>query len=367
MKKITSMHESKSYGKTLGISALIAALSFIGGCVDTAKTQSNIAKDASNTIHPFYPVSDPTNRGGWILNTEVSDEFDAEKLDEDRWYIVGKLDENGKPIYKDPDYPDREVWIGRAPAQFSGQNVRIEDGMLKISARWDPDFPFETKTGLDNVDYKYEKFTTAAIINRKMFRYGYMEVYAKAADAEVSSALWMTRHSYKNGQRNDTSLELDIFEHFGSHRIEGQGHQDRDLWWTIRDWDPKYGASNNNKSTYTETKDIGFRVAADFHTYGFEWAPDGIRYYVDGKLFSEVSSAEVEKIANENGFDSGWVIDKAMHLWLDSESFPWRGYPDSKEDLERNSPEGEKEDGIVDFEVTYLRVWQKPEHLNVLD
>ncbi len=326
-----------------------------GGCLVAI---TSLQLDAQS--EPVYPLSDPTNEGGWVLNKEVSDEFEGDAIDEDRWYVVGKF-EDGKPVYKDPDHPDREVWIGRAPAQFSGKNVRLEDRMLKISTRWEPDFPFETKPGLDNKKWQYGNFTTAAVINRKLFKYGYIEVYAKAADAEVSSALWMTRHEYKNGQRNDTSLELDIFEHFGSHRMEGQAHRDRDLWWTIHDWDPKYGHENGNNVTYTETKDLGFRVADDFHSYGFEWREDGIRYYIDGELFSEVTIEEVEAFAKKKGRDKGYVIDKAMHLWLDSESFPWRGYPDSKEDLERNSPEGEKDDGIVDFEIEYLRVWQQPE------
>tara|TARA_R110001606_G_scaffold381051_1_gene541953 strand:+ start:8070 stop:8234 length:165 start_codon:yes stop_codon:yes gene_type:complete len=49
-----------------------------------------------------------------------------------------------------------------------------------------------------------------------------------------------------------------------------------------------------------------------------------------------------------------------MHLWLDQETFPWRGYPESKADLEANSPECEKDDGVVDSEIEYVRVWQKP-------
>jgi beta-glucanase (GH16 family) len=342
------------------VTAAIAA-SLLSGCADSDK--KSLPTQVASTAN-LLPLSDQENTGNWVLNTEVSDEFDGKSLDEDRWFIVGKLDENGKPDYTDPDHPQREVWIGRAPAQFSGRNVRLEDGMLKISTRWEPDFPFETKPGIDNKKWQYANFTTAAIINRKLFKYGYIEVYAKAADAEVSSALWFTRHEEKNGQRNDTSLELDVFEHFGSHRMEGQSDRDRDLWWTIHDWDPKYGHENGKNVTYTETKDLGFRVAESFHTYGFEWTETGIRYFIDGKLFSDVSIAEVEAFAKEKGRDKGWVIDKAMHLWLDSETFPWRGYPDSKEDLEKNSPEGEKDDGIVDFEVEYLRVWQKPHHMN---
>lgn len=348
--------------KQIQFLAYFIKASFIITLLSGCNPKGDISHETKTTAKNLSPLSDPNNTDGWVLNTDVSDEFDGQDLDEDKWFIVGKF-EDGKPVYKDPDHPEREVWIGRSPAQFSGRNYRLEDGMLKLETRWEPDFPFTTEQGLDNVKYKYENFTTAAIINRHLFRYGYMEVRAKAADAEVSSAFWMTRHEEKNGQRNDTELELDMFEHFGSHRMEGQAHRDRSLWWTIHDWDPKFGHENGKNVTYTETKDLGFAVAKAFHTYGFEWTETGIRYFIDGKLFSDVSIADVEAFAKTKGRDKGYVIDKAMHLWLDSESFPWRGYPDSKEDLEANSPEGEKDDGVVDFEIEYLRVWQKPHHM----
>lgn len=359
MKKILSIAPSKPISNLASLVTLISASQLIG-CTDA---HQSVKLEQPSAMQQVFPLSDPDNTGGWVLNKAVSDEFEGTTLDEDRWFIVGKF-ENGKPVYKDPDHPDREVWIGRAPAQFSGRNYRIEDGVLKLETRWEPDFPFSTEKGLDNVQYQYENITTAAIINRKLFRYGYMEVRAKAADAEISSALWMTRHESENGQRNDTELELDIFEHFGSHRKPGKSHRDRDLWWTIHDWDPKFGHENGKNVTYTETKDLGFRVAGGFHTYGFEWSETGIRYFIDGKLFSDASIEDIEKFAKKKGRDKGYVVDKAMHLWLDSESFPWRGFPDSKVDLEANSPEGEKDDGVVDFEIEYLRVWQTPQNMN---
>ena len=46
------------------------------------------------------------------------------------------------------------------------------------------------------------------------------------------------------------------------------------------------------------------------------------------------------------------------------ETFPWHGYPNSLEDLEKNSPEQKKYDGVVDFEVEYIRVWQKSKDMN---
>ena len=91
--------------------------------------------------HDVLPFSDPANTGGWVLNREVSDEFDGETIDEARWYIVGKF-EDGKPVYRHPDKPNKKVWRGRAPSQFSGRNYRLENGKLILETRWEPDFPF---------------------------------------------------------------------------------------------------------------------------------------------------------------------------------------------------------------------------------
>ena len=44
---------------------------------------------------------------------------------------------------------------------------------------------------------------------------------------------------------------------------------------------------------------------------------------------------------------------------MDQETFPWHGVPDSKADLELNSPRGKQDDGVVDFEIEYVRLWQK--------
>ena len=97
----------------------------------------------------------------------------------------------------------------------------------------------------------------------------------------------------------------------------------------------------------------------DFHVYGIEWDENGIKQYVDGKLFTQVTKEEVDAYAKEKDLPNGWVMDGPIHIWLDQETFPWHGVPDSLEDLELNSPEGKKEDGVVDFEIEYVRIWQK--------
>ena len=107
--------------------------------------------------------------------TDGSIEFEGERIDTAKWYVEGT---DGK--YK--------RWIGRAPSQFSAENVRVENGKLYITTKWDPDFDYSTKT---KPEYKspYEKYTTAAVLSNKTFLYGYMEIKCKAADAAITSSL----------------------------------------------------------------------------------------------------------------------------------------------------------------------------------
>jgi beta-glucanase (GH16 family) len=320
---------------------LVFTLFFNCKSLTSSKQEAVVKKDV-------YPFSDPNNVGGWVLNTNVSDEFEASVIDESKWYIVGKF-ENGKPVYKDPDYPNKKVWKGRAPSQFSGRNYRLENGKLILETRWEPDFPFaddNTQTwGDDNKIEKFENITTACFIGRREFKYGYIEIKSKAADAEITSAFWAT----------GSQTELDIFEQFGDHRQKGKEWMDRELWWSIHDWSKE----GKGKTVYTEHLDYGFRVADDFHVYGIEWDENGLKLYVDGKLFTSATKEQVDAYAKEKNLPNGWVMTGPIHIWLDQETFPWHGVPDSLEDLELNSPEGKKEDGVVDFEIEYVRVWQK--------
>lgn len=320
---------------------------FFSNCKGSKSTI--VKEETTNTSTPYFPLSDPNNQGDWVLNTDVSDEFNASEIDEDRWYIVGKF-KKGKPFYKHPDKPNKKVWKGRAPSQFSGRNYRLEDGILNLEIRWEPDFPFsdEIRKPVFGEAMPYANITTACFIGRREFKYGYIEIRSKSADTQLTSGFW----SMGKG------LEMDFFESYGHGVQPNKQHLDSQLWWSIRDWTNLRG-----KPSYTERKDLGFRMAEDFHVYGFEWNENGVKYFVDGKLLSEVSAEEVTKWARANrevdkNYE-GYVATLPIHIWLDMETFPWHGYPKSKEELEANSPEGAKEDGIVDFKIDYVRVWQK--------
>jgi len=279
----------------------------------------------------IFPASDPKNTGNWKFNEAVSDEFDEAELDEDKWLIQGR---NGE---------FQSNFKGRAPSQFSTENVRLEDGMLKLETRWEPEYNFSPKVASDGT--AYENITTAAVISKTEFVYGYLEVKSKAADCEVTSSFWGT----------GGNTEFDFYEMFGDHKQaqkEANG-KERELWWSIHDW----SSNGGGKSTYTEHHDLGFRVADDFHIYGYEWNADGIKIYIDGVFFREISKETInayDDVANSNGgngLSENFVITKPIKIWFDQETFPWHGVPDSLEEVGG--------DGSVDFEIEYLRVWQK--------
>lgn len=263
---------------------------------------------SGSLLYAQNPHTDPKNKGKWKLNKEISDEFEGQLLDEKKWLIQGR---NG-------EY--RSNWKGRAPSQFSTENVRLENGMLKIQSRWAPDFNFYPKPDKDG--RKYENITTAAVISKKMFTYGYMEIKCKAADASVTSAFWAL----------GSGAELDVFEFSGHPSMPNKEHLHKEFWSSIHDWGNKKG-----KSVWTNRLQLPWRVADDFHVYACEWDKNYLKFYADGQLIHAVTKEEVGE---------GWVINNPMSIWLDSEVFPWHGAP-AKTDLP------------VDYEIEYVRLWQK--------
>jgi hypothetical protein len=295
--------------------------------IDTDDDDDDDAGDP-NTINSNYPLSDQKNVNDWIFNTVVSDEFDSTVLDKNKWQIQG---ENG--VYK-------SNFIGRAPSQFSTKNANVEDGKLKILTKWEPNFDFHpTKTQTVNgVVYKYENITTAAVISKTQFKYGYMEIKCKSANAQVTSSFWTT---------GTKSSELDMFEMFG-------GHKTNDAWrkrlkLNIISWDPSnhYYQQNGNGPVYTDNIQVENNTADDFHVYGFDWTSEYIKIYVDGVLHPD--GTILKSTLTNNGVNpEKWVTDTLYWIWFDSETFPWLGIP-KESDLQVPA----------EYQIEYIRVWQR--------
>ncbi|MEO0474071.1 MAG: hypothetical protein AAF206_30965, partial [Bacteroidota bacterium] len=144
----------------------------------------HVAKAPNGKPTDFYPASDPQNKEGWVLNADLSDEFEGDALDPEKWMIEG---ENGNYY----------IWKGRAPSQFAPHNVIVEDGKLKLRTQWEPDFPFDQEGYKESGAEAYGVFegdklpiTTAGVITRKRFLNGYMEVKSKVGNAAITGAFW---------------------------------------------------------------------------------------------------------------------------------------------------------------------------------
>ncbi|WP_075344070.1 family 16 glycosylhydrolase [Tenacibaculum agarivorans] len=318
----------KRYLFTFKISYLLVFSLLTISCTnnDNKPSQNSDTDDQTSKV---FPLTDPNNSGNWVLNTSISDEFEGNKLNEDKWHIQGT---NGVYVSN---------FVGRSPSQFSTDNVRVEDGMLKLETRWEPDYNFNPK--VDKNGDPYENITTAAVISKSEFVYGYLEVKTKAADAEITSSFWATGNN----------TELDFFEMFGDHKQPHKLDKERELWWSIHDWT----ADGQGRTTYTEHHDLGFKVVDGFHIYGYEWSENGIKVYVDGQLLSEAPRDVInayDDITNNNGGNGSkqnYVTTFPVRVWFDQETFPWHGVPNSKEEVGG--------DGSIDFEIEYIRVWQK--------
>lgn len=266
------------------------------------------------------PASDPENSGAWILIDSVSDEFDGDSLDLNKWNNLGL----------DGDYYGE--WKGRAPSQYNPANVTVKDGFLTIQSKWDPDFEF-SDLSLKGVPYgKAAPVTTAAIVSKAKFKYGYMEMRCKAADGPVSSSFWTTG---KDG-------EIDVFEHFGhSPRNPNSAHR---YHTSFHDW--RKGSKTMGTRIWTNDHRLAFKVADDFHIYGLEWGPEILRIFADGRLIRTIPRREI---------GDSWIATNEQKIWIDSETFDWEINPDQLE----ASQFTDRSKFIID----YCRVWQrgKPE------
>lgn len=291
----------------------------LASCLDVAQEDRKLESLEVKNL----PLSDPNNEGGWILNEDLSDEFEGQSIDTSKWFVQGREEQ----YY---------IWKGRAPAQFAPHNVIVEDGKLKLRTQWEPSFDFvdEEYAGARYGEFEGKPLpvTTAGIITHKRFLNGYMEVKSKVGNAAITGAFWAIGYEQ----------ELDVFEQMGNPKQGDGSITANSVRTAVHDWSPP--AVRPTKVFGYDEKNLPYRTADEFHVYGAEWGEDYLTIYRDGELTYHVSQEEV-------GTD--WVLNNPMEVWLDSEIFRWLGVP-GEDDLP------------VDFEVEYMRVWQKPE-TNLID
>jgi endo-1,3-1,4-beta-glycanase ExoK len=136
-------------------------------------------------------------------------------------------------------------------------NARFEEGSLVLA--------------LDDERSRGRSFSCGEYRSREHYGYGYYEVRMRAARGDGLLSAFFT---YTGDPFSDPHDEID-FEFLGrntrqvqvNYFVDGKGHHEKMV-------------------------DLGFDAADGFHTYGFDWQPDAIRWYIDCKQVREVTAAE---------------------------------------------------------------------------
>jgi hypothetical protein len=138
---------------------------------------------------------------------------------------------------------------------YDRSGVSVSDGMLHLTAREEASHGMDYVSGLVQTG-GYDGTSGEPRFN---FLYGYMEVRAKLPSGQgIWPAIWMMPASY-----NDGNGELDVLEVIGSESNVANFSLHRN------------GAHNTDTWTGPDFSD-------GFHTYGVDWQPDHVAWYVDG-------------------------------------------------------------------------------------
>jgi len=202
------------------------------------------------------------------------EEFDVPgSIDTNRWnFDIG----TGVEIFGQPGWGNNELQY----YTDQSDNIRIEDGMLMITAR---------NESVENSSYTSAKIHTRGKFERTFGRY---EARIKLPWGQgIWPAFWLL------GDDSDGSViwpqigEIDIMEYRGQEPavIHGSVHG------------PGYSAGNAVTSKYTLPNG---RFDTDFHVFAIEWGHNFIRYYVDDVMYNEITPDDVngEWVFNDNTF-----------------------------------------------------------------
>ena len=176
-----------------------------------------------------------------------------------------------------------------------------------------------------------ETFACGGIFTDKTFsfRYGYVEVRARFDCADgVWPAIWLlaTSGGWPNGG------EIDIMEHL---------NYQKQVWQTIH----LLRNSGSGDSSNTVNPQPAIEDVTGWHTYGVEWAPGRITFYVDGKKTGSFT---------REGF-THWPFDREVEFYLliDQQiGGNWPG-PAKPEQLKAKS---------ANFDIDYVRIYSDPQY-----
>lgn len=242
-----------------------------------------------------------------------SDEFEGPLLDRSKWSFDTSRNKIG--------------WFNGEVEYYSAnraQNLRIENGLLIIEARKDPQAIRHLP------DWGGQQYSSAKITSqgKASFLYGFVEVRAKLpCSMGTWPAIWMLPESPSPWPEGG---EIDIMEHVGSqpHVVHATLHTK--LF---------NHALHNGRGA-----EIAVPTSCEaFHRYQLDWEPHSITIGVDDHAYMRVTD-------DQPGGRGAWPFDRPFYLIL---NFALGG--------NWAAPRGVNDQALPQrFEVDYVRVWKAP-------
>lgn len=226
----------------------------------------------------------------WKIVKNMSDEFEGKKVDENKWQISG------------------QGWIGRAPGLFQSENIKVEDGGLKITTKLLPQ-PV-TKQGKE---YTHGGGYVGSING---MTYGYYECEMKANKTFMSSTFWLINESKELEGCDKRTTELDIQESVGqiTNDAEWMKNFDQSMNSNTHSRNIPEGCDYEKGSNKSGSL-IGGKVYDDFHVYGVWWkSKDEVQFFLDGKFLAKVTPPA--------------DYDIEMYLRMVVETYNWNPVPE---------------------------------------
>ena len=301
------------------ICALISAFTMLTACTSKEDTSSSSSKAEVSSKTESSSVTDSTTDSSTDEIPQLdgydllwNDEFNGNALDETIW--------NYEP--HEPGWTNEEL----QEYTTSTDNVFVRDGSLIIKA---------IKTEKDGSDYYTSGKVTSQ--NKKDFTYGKVVARAKVPEGQgLWPAIWMMPKDESFYGQWPKCGEIDIMEVLCSNTKTAYG--------TIHYGEPhaeQQGIYNLESGSFSE----------DFHEFSVEWEPGEMRFYIDGNLYHTVNDwftavKDEEEKPYPAPFNQPFFVQ--MNLAVGG---TWPGNPDETTDFDK-----------AEFEIDYVRVYQKPEY-----
>ncbi len=160
------------------------------------------------------------------------------------------------------------------------ENVVVEDGMLKITARQE--------------QFEGRGYTSGRLLTKGLFdqSYGRFEARIKLPWGQgLWPAFWMLGDDDGGTISWPQRGEIDIMENRGNEPTITHGSV--------------HGPGYSGGAAITKSYEVeNSRLDTEFHIYGIEWGPDYINYYVDDVLYNQITPEDVTGawVFNDNPF-----------------------------------------------------------------